>query len=97
MARPESEGPEPGAPEPAGRRWWPGRVWGNPAYRFAFLFMLYLGIIAYVYPQLRLRYPVLLNGMARFTAQVEYSLMGLFSEQVSISGMWISASEVWFW
>jgi archaeosortase B (VPXXXP-CTERM-specific) len=87
MAGPESEGREPGAPEPEERRWWPARIWGNPAYRFALLFMLYLGVISYVYPQVRLRYPSYVNGMARFTAYVEYWLLDLFSEKVSISGL----------
>jgi archaeosortase B (VPXXXP-CTERM-specific) len=59
--------------------------WKNPAYRFVFLFLVYLGGIAYGYPIFRERYVWLVDAMATFTARVEYHIFSIFSSHVTIS------------
>ena len=60
-------------------------VWRNPAYRFVFLFLVYLGAIAFGYPKLRERYEWVLDGLAVFTANIEYYAFSLFSDATSVS------------
>ena len=59
--------------------------WKNPAYRFVFLFLVYLGAAAYGYPKLRERYVWVVDAMAAGTARVEYYLFSVFSSDVTIS------------
>lgn len=60
-------------------------AWKNPAYRFVFLFLVYLGAIAYSYPKLRERYLWVVDAMAVATARVEYYLFSVFSSNATIS------------
>jgi archaeosortase B (VPXXXP-CTERM-specific) len=54
-------------------------AWRNPAYRFAFLFLLYLGIAGTAYPRLRVRYHSAIDWLAEFTAYMEYLAVFLFA------------------
>ena len=65
-------------------------VWRNPAYRFVFLFLVYLGAIAFGYPKLRERYEWVLDGLAVFTANVEYYAFSLFFDATSVSDRVVS-------
>ncbi len=60
-------------------------AWKNPAYRFVFLFLVYLGTIALGYPKLRERYVWVVDALAEATAQFEYYLFSVFSSGVTIS------------
>lgn len=60
-------------------------AWKNPAYRFVFLFLVYLGTIALGYPKLRERYVWVVDALAEATAQLEYYLFSVFSSGVTIS------------
>jgi len=71
----------PGEPPSGG---WLREVVSNPAYRFVFLFLVYLGALAVFYPRLKVRYPAILDVMAWGTAQIEAAVMGLFSSLVSV-------------
>ena len=59
--------------------------WKNPAYRFVFLFLVYLGAIAYGYPKFRERYVWVLDAMAVWTAKIEYHLFSCFDLRVTTS------------
>jgi archaeosortase B (VPXXXP-CTERM-specific) len=61
-------------------------VWKNPAYRFVFLFLVYLGTIAYGYPKFRVRYIAVIDALAVFTADVEYFIFNLFADGVTVAG-----------
>jgi len=86
------EEPEEGAPEslagsasptpPANRRFSLRSFWRNPAYRFALLFLVNLGVLAWAYPRLRERYRFVIDALAQFTAWVDYLVLGIFSDVV---------------
>ena len=88
-----TSGPSEAAAKPAaapstGRRGVKGRVkdfWFNPAYRFVFFFLLYLGLVAFAYPPLRERYIYVIDAMAAGTAWVEFQTFDLFSDSVSLT------------
>ena len=61
-------------------------AWKNPAYRFVFLFLVYLGIIAYGYPKFRVRFEWLVEWMAEATAVVEYYTFSAFTSNTTLSG-----------
>ena len=65
-------------------------VWKNPAYRFVFLFLVYLGVVAFGYPRLREEYVWVLDGLAIFTANVEYYMFSLFSDETLVSDKVVS-------
>ena len=58
--------------------------WSNPAYRFVALFLVYLGVAALLYPQVRYRYPSAIDALASLTARIEYWLLVPFSSDVAI-------------
>ncbi len=60
-------------------------AWKNPAYRFVFLFLVFLGAIAYGYPKFRERYIWLVDAMAQGTATVEYYCFSIFTSRVTLS------------
>jgi archaeosortase B (VPXXXP-CTERM-specific) len=65
-----------------------GRVkdaWFNPAYRFVFFFLLYLGLIALAYPPLRERNLHVIDAMSAGTAWVEFQTFDLFSDSVTLT------------
>jgi archaeosortase B (VPXXXP-CTERM-specific) len=64
--------------------------WRNPAYRFALLFLLYLWVLATAYPLFRERYLFVIDGLASFTAWVEYLTLGLFTDVVEYSDKLVS-------
>ena len=57
--------------------------WKNPAYRFVFLFLVYLGTIAYLYPKFRVRYVEVVDALAEATAYIEYLAFSIFTDQVT--------------
>lgn len=77
-------GVESGAPSPGGDA---GSVpaWKNPAYRFVFFFLVYLGIVAAAYPPFRERYTFILDALAAGTAAIEYQFFSLFSDNVVLT------------
>ena len=62
------------------------RVWTNPAYRFVFLFLLYLGLVAYLYPIAHYRYMAEISRLANWTAWIEYWTFRIFTSSVTLSG-----------
>ena len=85
---PSEAAAKPAAAASTGGRGVKGRVkdfWFNPAYRFVFFFLLYLGLVALAYPPLRERYIHVVDAMAAGTAWVEYQAFGLFSDSVSLT------------
>jgi len=77
----------PATPDP--RATIPGRIragWDNRAFRFVFLFLLYLGIASVVYPELRDRYRFLMEALMVGTAKLEYYLFRPFTDDVSTTG-----------
>ncbi len=92
----ETEANQPSSSEGVGRsalprgriaraRAWLSAAWRNPAYRFAALFLLYLGVIGFAYPALRTYFREVGNAMSTGTAQLEYYLFKLFGTDVSVS------------
>lgn len=63
----------------------PTGLWHNPAARFVFLFLVYLGALAYFYPKARERYTWIMDAMAEATAAVEYYLFLPFASHASLS------------
>lgn len=63
----------------------PTGLWRNPAARFVFLFLLYLGALAYFYPKARERYTWIMDAMAEATAAVEYYMFLPFAANASLS------------
>lgn len=61
------------------------RPWKNPAYRFVFFFLLYLGIVAVVYPPFRERYTFALDALAEATAAIQYYFFKVFSDSVTLN------------
>lgn len=60
-------------------------AWKNPAYRFVFLFLVYLGAIAYGYPKFRERYIGVVDALAEATAYLEYLAFSVFTTQITHS------------
>jgi archaeosortase B (VPXXXP-CTERM-specific) len=60
-------------------------VWINPAYRFVFLFLLYLGLIAWLYPIVHERHMGVIDRLAVWTAWVEYWSFRVFTSAVTLS------------
>ncbi len=58
-------------------RQWIRQAWANPAYRFVFLFLVYLGGVAVVYPLLTNEFYFIVEGMMVGTAQVEGFILGM--------------------
>jgi archaeosortase B (VPXXXP-CTERM-specific) len=83
---PESatDGTEPGS-EPKGGDDGSMPPWKNPAYRFVFFFLLYLGIVAVGYPPIRQKYTFVLDGLAAGTAAIQYYFFGIFTDSVSLT------------
>ena len=61
-------------------------LWRNPAYRFVLLFLLYLLIAAAVYPPFTEKFPDVIFGMMSGTAQIEYWLLSIFTDEVFHNG-----------
>jgi len=59
--------------------------WASPTYRFAFFFLLYLGIIAVGYPELRIYLAPALEALEDFTADIVYAIMSPFSADVRMT------------
>ena len=62
------------------------QAWANPAYRFVFLFLIYLGVVAVVYPLLTNEFYFIVEGMMVGTAQVEGFILGIFSSTANATG-----------
>ena len=62
------------------------RAAANPSYRFVCLFVVYLGIEAVAYPYLKQQLPSLVKAAIIGTAQIEYALLSLLGDDVSVSG-----------
>ena len=60
-------------------------AWRNPAYRFVFLFLLYLGIAATLYPPFTEAFPDVVYGMMTITAKIEYWILLPFTDQVTVN------------
>ena len=60
--------------------------WSNPAYRFVFLFLVYLGIVAVGYPPAREEFMWAIDALSEFTAMVEYWFFAIFSDSVRLTG-----------
>lgn len=69
------------------------RFGSNPAYRFALLFLVYLGIAGFGYPLVRERFKAAGDAMIIGVAQLEHFLFSLFSSEVSISGRRVGFGE----
>jgi exosortase H (IPTLxxWG-CTERM-specific) len=76
------DGSGPGTPGKSG-----GDVppWKNPAYRFVFFFLLYLGIVAVGYPPLRERHVHVIDGLAELTATIQYYFFVPFTDDVTLT------------
>ena len=61
-------------------------VWKNPAYRFVFLFLVYLAIVSVVYPQAAKRLPDLFQSLMFATAWIEYQILAPFTDDIRLSG-----------
>jgi len=78
---------KPAAAPSAGGGGFKGRIkdiWFNPAYRFVFFFLFYLGAVALAYPPLRERYLPVVEALAAGTAWAEFQMFDLFSDNVSL-------------
>jgi archaeosortase B (VPXXXP-CTERM-specific) len=60
-------------------------AWRNPAYRFVFLFLLYLAISATGYPPFTEHFPNVVHGMMTITADIEYWILRLFTDKVTVT------------
>ena len=98
-ARPESarDGAAPGPTQGGGDGGQDGNqgsgelpLWKNPAYRFVFLFLVYLGCLALAYPKFRERYAGAVDVLARFTAHAEYWVFSIFTRHTYVSDKVVS-------
>ncbi len=64
--------------------------WKNPAYRFVFFFLVYLGLVAWLYPIFRERNVEVIDALAEMTAAAEYYFFSLFTDRVSLGGKVVS-------
>jgi archaeosortase B (VPXXXP-CTERM-specific) len=62
-----------------------GGLWRNPAARFVFMFLVYLGALAYFYPKARERYTWIMDALAEGTAAVEYYFFWPFASHVTLN------------
>ncbi|MDB4433165.1 archaeosortase/exosortase family protein [bacterium] len=58
----------------------------NPTYRFALLFLIYLGVAGFGYPRVRAHFKAAGDAMIIGIAKIEHFLFSLFSSDASISG-----------
>lgn len=65
---------------------WIKKTWANPAYRFVILFLVYLAIVAVVYPLITNEFYFIVEGMMVGTAQIEGFILGIFSPDTGASG-----------
>ncbi len=65
-------------------------TWENPAYRFIFLFLLYLGISSVGYPELRERYRGVMEALMIGTAKLEYYLFLPFTDEITTNGTMVA-------
>jgi len=61
-------------------------AWANPAYRFVMLFLPYLGAAALLYPLIAKKYNGIVQAFILSTANIEYWLFSVFSDQVAVNG-----------
>ncbi len=66
-----------------GSRW--RQAWNNPAYRFAALFLAFLGIGAVGYPVVSRRYFFLIEAANSATAHVVYTILRPFADETVVS------------
>lgn len=69
---------------------WIKSVWSNPAYRFVILFLVYLGVVAVVYPLITNELYFIVEGMMIGTAQIEGFVLSAFSSSTYASGKVVS-------
>lgn len=81
-----AESPPPEKKRRLSFRQWIRQAWANPAYRFVFLFLIYLGVVAVVYPLLTNEFYFIVEGMMVGTAQVEGFILGIFSSTANATG-----------
>jgi len=77
-----------GTRNPSPQRGPTGRLrafWADPTYRFAVVFLLYLGLIAVGYPKLRVHMGPLLKIAEDATAEIVYAVMRPFSSEVHMT------------
>lgn len=79
-------GGDPGAEPPVGLGARLRAVWANPANRFVALFLLYLVLLATLYPRARERFQFVVDWMAEATAAVEHVILGLFGRSTTLTG-----------
>lgn len=84
-----SDDPDPPAAAPSGLLGRLRAAWDNRALRFVFLFLLYLGIATWSYPELRDRYRFVIQGLMTGTAHLEYWLFRPFTDDVSVTSTMI--------
>ena len=65
-------------------------VWENPAHRFVILFALLLGVEVVAYPVLTKRWFFAVQAATAATARIEYALLSLVSDAVTIDGNLVS-------
>jgi exosortase H (IPTLxxWG-CTERM-specific) len=65
-------------------------VWENPAHRFVMLFALFLGVEVVVYPLVTKRWFFVVQAMTSATAQLQYGILRLASDAVTIEGNLVS-------
>ena len=89
---PEEQSPE-SAPEEEARPARPvgilARAWAvllNPANRFVVLFLVYLGVLAFFYPQFSLRYANVVDFMEELTALLSSWIFEPFSDEIHQNG-----------
>ena len=71
----------------SGRRWRLARSWQDPFNRFVLFFLLYLGIVSYLFPKLRFGFPALIGGASELAASIVYWMLRPFvSEILQIDG-----------
>ena len=61
-------------------------LWRNPAYRFVFLFLVYLALVSVLYPVFTSSFPGAIRWLIDLTAQIEYWLFRPFTQDVSYAG-----------
>lgn len=94
-SRSSKEAESPAGPEPMR----PGiltrvrKLWSNPAYRFVFLFLIYLGIVGIVYPLITNKFFFIVEGMMTGTAQIEGFILGLVSSTGGASGKLVTYEQ----
>jgi len=62
------------------------QAWANPAYRFVFLFLVYLAVVAVAYPLITNELYFIVEGMMVVTAQIDGFILAIFSSSAHASG-----------